>query len=186
MTLSAPQVRVGITGELYKAPLGSTAPTDAVTALAAAFVGLGYVSEDGVTESHDDSVDDIVAWQNATTVRSATTSSTSRLGLTLIQTNAVTLTTFHRGSTMSEPVAGSYQLDVKPVVADPSMWVLHVIDGLKFVRIFVGNGEITERGDVMYANGEPIGYPITITCYPDAAGNLMQKFSNDTAWDPTP
>jgi len=186
MTLDATEVRVAITGELYKAPLGSTAPTDATTALAVAFVGLGYVSEDGVTENWDDSVDNIVAWQNATTVRSATTESTGSLELTLIQTNAAVLEAFHRGSTVTEPVAGEFQIDVKPIVADPSAWVLDVVDGLKLVRIFLGNAEITERGEVMYANGEPIGYPITITVYPDANGNLMQKFSNDIAWDPTP
>jgi len=184
MTLDATQVRVGISGELYKAALGSTAPTDATTALDAAFVGLGYVSEDGVTESWDDSVDDIVAWQGATTVRSATTESTSSLELTLIQTSAAVLEAFHRGSTVTEPEVGEYQIDVVPINADPSAWVLDVVDGTKLIRIYVGNGEVVERGEIMYANGEPIGYPLTIRCYPDASGNLMQKFSNDDAWDP--
>lgn len=186
MTLDATEVRVAITGEVYKAPLGSTAPTDATTALAAAFVGLGYVSEDGITESWDDSVDNIVAWQNATTVRSATTESTLTIACMLIQTNAAVLEAFHRGSQVTEPVASEYQIDVKPITADPSAWVLDVVDGAKLIRIYVGNGEITERGEVVYANGQPIGYPITITAYPDANGNLMQKFSNDVAWDPTP
>jgi hypothetical protein len=186
MALDATEVRVGITGQLYKAPLGTAAPPDATTALAAAYVGLGYVSEDGVTENWDDSVDNIVAWQNATTVRSATTESTGTLELTLIQTNRDVLEAFHRGSTVTEPSPGEFQIDVKPIVADPSAWVLDVVDGLKLIRIFCGNAEVTERGEIMYANGDPIGFPLTITVYPDANGNLMQKFSNDTAWDPTP
>ena len=45
--LDATNVRVGITGGLYKAPVGSTAPTDATTALDAAFINLGYVSQEG-------------------------------------------------------------------------------------------------------------------------------------------
>lgn len=186
MTTDATEVRVAITGELYKAPLGSTAPTDATSPLAAAFVGLGYVSEDGVVESWDDSVDNIIAWQNATTVRSATTESTGTLQLTLIQSNAAVLEAFHRGSAVTEPSPGEFQIDVKPITADPSAWVLDVVDGSKLVRIYVGNGEITERGEIIYAGGQPIGYPITISVYPDANGNLMQKFSNDIAWDPTP
>lgn len=184
MALQADQVRVGITGEVYKAPKGTTAPTDATGALDAAFVGLGYVSEDGVTENWDDSVDNIVAWQNATTVRSAVTESTGTLAFTLIQTNADILEAYHRGSTMTEPSPGEYQLDVKPIQSDPSAWVLDVIDGNVHERIFIGNGEITERGEVMYANGEPIGYPVTITFYPDTNGNLMQKFSDDISWAP--
>lgn len=181
MALDATKVRIGITGELYKAPLGTALPTDIDTALNAAFVGLGYLSDDGATESNDDSVSDIVAWQNATTVRSATTESTLSLSMTLIENTAEVLETFHRGSVMA--VAGGVAtLAVKPVVADPSTWVLNVVDGLSVFRLAVGNGEIVERGDVIYQNGEPIGYPIVIRCYPDSNGNLMNKISNDDGW----
>ena len=182
MTVAAPNVRVAITGEVYFAPLGSTAPTNSTTALNVAFKGLGYLSEDGITEKWDDSVDTIVAWQSATTVRSATTKSTLSLGFTMIESNGYVLQNFHRGSTMTESPAGNFVLNVKPITADPKMWVLHVIDGTKLIRILVGNGEITERGEVVYKNGQPIGYPVTLMGYPDASGNLMTKFSNDTAW----
>lgn len=184
MALQADQVRVGITGEVYKSPLGTAAPTSAISALNAAYVGLGYVSEDGVTEAWDDSVDNIVAWQNATTVRAAVTESTATLAFTLIQTNADVLEAFHRGSEVTEPSPGVYKLEVKPIEADPATWVFDVIDGTIHQRIYIGNGEVTERGEVMYANGEPIGYPITITCYPDSDGNLMVKWSDDVAWEP--
>ena len=182
MAVSAPNVRVAITGEVYYAPSGTALPTNATTALAGTYRGLGYLSEDGITEKWDDSVDTIVAWQSATTVRSATTKSTLSLGFTMIETNGYTLQTFHRGSTMAESPVGTFKLDVKPIQADPKVWVLHVIDGTKLIRIVVGNGEITERGEVVYKNGQPIGYPVTLLAYPDTNGNLMQKFSNDTAW----
>lgn len=185
MALDATQVRIGITGEVYRGTLAAAAPTSSVSALPSDYEGLGYVSEDGVTENWDDSVDNIVAWQNATTVRASTTESTASLSFTLIQTNGVVLETFHRGSTMVQPTAGNFRLDVKPVTADPRKWVLDVIDGTKHTRIFVGNGEITERGEIVYQNGEAVGYPVTIQCYPDANGNLMQKFSDDTAWTTT-
>lgn len=185
MTLSAPNVRVAITGEVYRAPAATVQanwPTDAATALNAAFIGLGYLSDDGVTESWDDSVDNIVAWQNATTVRSATTESTGSLGWTMIETKGRVLTTFHRGSTMVETAPGKFKLEVKPITADPAVWVLHVIDGAELIRILVANGEIVERGEVVYKNGEPIGYPVTLRAYPDVNGNLMTKFSNSIAW----
>lgn len=182
MSLVAPNVRVGITGALYKAPLGSTAPTDATTALDAAFQNLGYVSDDGISENWEDSVDDIVAWQNATTVRSTTTESTLSLELMLIETKGIVLEMFHRGSTMVEVAPDNFQLDVKPIVADPSNWVLDVVDGTKLIRLYIGNGEVVERGEVMYANGEAAGYPITLRGFPDTNGNILQKFSNDVAW----
>jgi len=182
MTVSAPNVRVAITGEVYYAPAGTTLPTDSTTSLSGTYQGLGYLSEDGVAEKWDDSVDTIVSWQNATTVRSATTKSTGSLGFTMIESKGRVLETFHRGSTMAESPAGNFKLEVKPITANPRVWVFHVIDGTKLVRIVCGNGEITERGEVTYKNGVPIGYPVVVMVYPDSNGNLMVKYSNDTAW----
>lgn len=180
---NAQNVRVGITGAVYKAPPGTPLPTSSTAALNAAYRNLGFVSEDGIEENWEDSVDDIIAWQNASNVRSVTTGSVLSLALTLIETTGAVLEMFHRGSTMTEPTAGNFRLDVKPVVADPSLWVLDVVDGLKIVRLSVGNGEIVERGAVQYKNGEPVAYPVTLRGYPDAAGNIVQKFSTDAAWD---
>ncbi|MFP3990650.1 hypothetical protein U9R90_24935 [Streptomyces sp. E11-3] len=181
MALAADEVRVAITGELFSAPPGSTAPTDAATALDAAFIGHGYVSEDGVTENWDDSVDNIVAWQNAVTVRAARTESTLTLACTLIQTRGSNLELFYPGSSVVANLA-EWQIDVKPATADPRAFVLNVVDGTELIRIYIGNGELTERGEVPYQNGEAVMYPVTITAYPDANGNLMQKFSNSAAW----
>lgn len=186
MALDAPQVRVGITGQLYKAPLGTPEPADSTSVLDPAYGGLGYFNDEGTTESWADSVDNIVAWQGATVVRSSVTESVGTLAFTPIQTNAAVLQAFHRGSTITEPSAGNFRLPVKPISADPSTWVFDAIDGDKHIRLWLPNSEVTERGQVMYANGQPIGYPMTITCYPDENGDLMVKLSDDAAWDPTP
>ena len=50
------------TGAIFVAPLGTTLPTDATTAKNGAFVELGYVSEDGVTNSNSTNSADIKAW----------------------------------------------------------------------------------------------------------------------------
>jgi hypothetical protein len=181
MALVAEEVRVAITGEFFSAPRDTTAPTDASGALDAAFLGHGYVSEDGVTENWDDSVDNIVAWQNATTVRAARTESTLTLACTLIQTRGSNLELFYPGSQV-EANASEFKIDVKPATSDPRSFVLNVVDGDEVIRIYIGNGELTERGEVPYTSGEAVMYPVTVTAYPDDNGNLMQKFSNSAAW----
>ena len=185
MVANAENVRVAVTGAIYKAPLGTAAPTTSSSALDAAFEDMGYVSEDGITESWDDSVDNIVAWQNAVTVRSATTESTGSLEFKLIETKAVVLEAYYRGSTVTDEGGGEFKMEVKPLTSDRSAWVLDTLDGDKVTRHYVGNGEIVERGEVMYQNGEPIGYECTLRVYPDSDGNLMVKLSNDPAWAPS-
>jgi len=182
MSLLAAAVRVGVTGELYVAPVGTAAPTTSVSSLNASFIGMGYVSEDGVTESYDDTVEEIVAWQNAVVVRSNTTESKATLQMTLIETKGKTLELFHKASAVSVVSSGQWKIDVEGPQSDPRAFVLDVVDGSKTIRIYVANGEVSDRGDIVYANGEPVGYDITITCYPDSSNIVMTKFSNDTNW----
>ena len=78
--------------------------------------------------------------------------------------------------------AGEWKIDVKPPTSDKRAFVLNVVDGEDLIRIYLGNAELTERGEVPYQNGEAVMYPVTITAYPDANGNLMTKFSNSAAW----
>ena len=49
-------------GAIYRAALGSTIPTDATTSLASAYKQLGYVSEDGLTNTNSPESDEVKAW----------------------------------------------------------------------------------------------------------------------------
>ena len=51
-----------IGGAVFRAALGTTLPTDATTALDAAFASMGYCSEDGVVNSNSPETSEIRAW----------------------------------------------------------------------------------------------------------------------------
>lgn len=182
MSLLPAAVRVGITGEVNVAPVGTAAPTNSTSALNASFVGLGYVSEDGVTESWDDSVDTIKAWQNNQVVRAVTTDSVATFQFVLIETKGKTQELYYKGSTIAVVGAGQWKIDVKGAQSDPRAWVIDVLDGTKHYRIYIATGEVTERGAIVYSNGEPIGFDVTVTAYADANGVLFTKFSDDANW----
>lgn len=183
MALNPSAVRVGITGEMYAGPVGTAAPTTSVSALNAAFIGMGYVSAEGVRETYEDTIEDIIAWQKATVVRAIHTESKAMLSCTLIESKGKVLELFHKGSTVAVVSAGQWKLDVLGATSDPRAFVLDVLDGTKHYRLYVPTGEVTERGEIVYSNeGEAIGYPVTITCYADANNVLLTKFSDDANW----
>lgn len=184
MALNAAAVTVGITGEVYTAASGATvtAPTTSVSALDSDLFGLGYVNEDGVEEAYEDTIEDIVAWQNATVVRSVRTESKATLKFTLIETKGKVLELYHPGSAIAIVSAGQWKMDVEAPSADRRAFVLDVLDGAKHIRLWVPTGEVTEREAVTYQNGDPVAYGVTLTCYPDANNIVLTKFSDDANW----
>lgn len=171
MALDSTNVLIGSTGAAYVGPTGTAAPTAADDVLNAAFKDLGYLSDDGVVETYDDTTDEITAWQGAAVVRRVISSSSATIAFTMIETKKDTLELFHKGSTMSGD-----QLDVLGANSDRRSFVVDVQDGDDIIRIYVANGEVTERGEITYANnGDALGYPVTITAYP-VNGVVLTKF----------
>lgn len=168
------EVQVAVDGVVSVAPTATTAPTDAATALPAGFVDLGYVSEDGVTETTNQATEQIRAWQNATVVRTVVTEGDVQLAFTLIQTSADVLA-FYYGGTVS---ASDGSIVVDPTVERPRQaLVLDIIDGEERIRVFAPEAQITEVGDIVYQSGAPIGYEVTVTChYNDTLNGSVKKW----------
>lgn len=174
MSLDADNVRVAVTGAVYVAPTGTTAPTSASSTPDVAFKDLGYVSEEGVTETRDRTTDKIKAWQNAATLREVVTETDCTYTFTLVETKLETVELYY-GAT----VAGA----TGSVVIDPEntggrkAYIVDVIDGDDFIRSYIPDGEILTVGDQVYQNGQPIGYQVTVTCYRDSGiGGSVKKF----------
>jgi hypothetical protein len=170
---TASNVLVGVTGGAYVAPEGTTLPTDTTTALNAAFDEVGYISEDGVSQSISEDITDLKAWQNGDVVRKIQTSHDLTYAFTMIETSDVTLDTYY----------GNYAAGAVEITGEQlphKSWVLAVEDGDDDIRIVIPDGQITERGDIVYQNGDAVGYPVTITCFPDDSGNKAYLYVSGT------
>lgn len=164
MATQAANVNVAVSGGVYTAPLGTALPADAAVALNAAFLDLGYLGEDGVTQQINGTTKDIKAWQNGDIVRTIQTEHKLEFKFTMIETNAPVLTLFS-GANYATGIV-QIKAGVMPHVA----FIVEVLDGADHIRIAIPDGQISDRGDIVYKNGEPIGYPVTVTCFPDAPG----------------
>jgi hypothetical protein len=162
MPKSVEEVRVGVDGIVSSGPLTAAAPTT-VDGELTGFTDLGYVSEDGVTETSEVSSESIRAWQKSAVVRTVVTEGTTTYALTLIQTNAATLAEYYG---VEADVDGSFV--TSPTVERPRRsYVIDVIDGEEHIRKYIPVGQVSEVGDQVFQNGVAIGYEITITAFDD-------------------
>jgi hypothetical protein len=173
MALTAANVRVAVTGGVYRGPEDATLPTDATSSLDGALIEQGYASSDGITQSIGADSTEIQAWQNGDNVRTVQTSHNLTYAMSLLETSAATLETYY----------GNYTAGTVEITSDQGVrgaWVIHVVDGDHRIRIVIPDGQVTERGDTSFVNGDAIMYPITITCYPDENGVKAYLYLADT------
>lgn len=170
MALDAANVVVALTGTVQYAVIATAIPDDAYEALNAAFKDVGYITEDGVTESHGTETNDIRAWQNGAVVRRVRTSHVVTYQFTMLETNDNALGLFYDSYSTAGATKG--RATITGVEHDEQRFVIDVVDGTDNIRIVIPNGQITELGDVVYNSGDAVARPVTITAYPESGGTV--------------
>lgn len=175
------------TGGVYGAPLGTALPTDASTALNAAFKSYGYIGDAGVVEHIGRTTNTVKAW-GGDIVKVLQTDFTVTYDLTLIETlnTDVADAVFGTGNVTATPVvAGTHgnqlAIAVNSGTRDKQEFAFEIADGAAKVRIIIPNGQIINVGDVTYSDGAIASYPITIQAFPDASGNEAYLYTDDGA-----
>lgn len=168
-----------ISGAVFAAPIGTTLPTDATTALGNAFVCLGYVSEDGLTNNNEMDVSTIKAWGGAIVYRSLTELD-DNFALTLIESENVDVLKAVYGDANVTTVKDTTKVEV--IAEDPQekVWVFELaLRGGKAKRIVIPDGAVTAREAITYNDSDAIGYGITVSAYPDANGKTHIEYLED-------
>jgi len=167
VTVSKPKVG----GAVYRAPLGTTPPTDATTALDKAFKSLGYISEDGLTNSNSPESDSIPAW-GGDNVLYYQTAKDDTFGFMLIEAmNEDVLKTVYGDKNVTGTLADGLTVKATAVEAADSVWVVEtILRGGAVKRIVIPCAHITEIEDIVYKDDEPLGYGVTLGATPGDSG----------------
>ncbi len=169
---------VGADGGAWAAPLGTAQPADPRQAPASPWMAIGAISDDGLSMGFDEDSESFTPWGLSSPFRTVVTSSTRTFQFTMWETRRpiVRSLMFRQDVADLDPTGGVVTFaESGTVTPDRRSWIFDIYDGDNFERIFVPEGEITDRGDITAAQGEMQGYEVTVTAYPDAAGNISYR-----------
>lgn len=166
-----------VAGGIWRAPIGTTLPNDATTALGSDFISMGYIAQGGVTHSFEMDSGEYRAW-GGDLVLAYMNSKTHRFAFGLIEVlNKTTYETVYGADNVSGSLAEG--IAVSADGSDPTEYVyvieLAMRDGA-VKRIVIPDGKITEIGDVVYQDADAVSYPVTVTAQADNSGNTHYEY----------
>lgn len=169
-------------GAVYRAPIGTKLPTDAVGALDAAFKGLGYISDAGMVNSNSPESESVKAW-GGDQVLSYQTGKPDTFQFTLIEAmNLEVLKMVYGDDNVTGTMADGITVKANSQEQEECAYVVDMILKNKTLkRVVIPNGKVTAVGDITYADTAAIGYQTTITAAPDANENTHYEYMKKEA-----
>ena len=172
----------GVSGAIYRAPLGTTLPSDATTSLGGSFVELGYISEDGLVNTNSPETENIKDW-GGTDVLNVLTEKTDEFQCTLIEVlNEDVLKAVYGASNVTGTLSTGIAVTANASEQEEAIWVVDMVmrNGV-LKRIVIPNGKISDLGDITYKRDEAVGYEITLTGLADTSGNTHYEYIEEPA-----
>lgn len=178
--VSVAKPKVG--GAIFVAPLGTELPTDATTALNAAFENVGYISEDGVVNTNSPDTDTIKEWGGAS-VGKIDNGKDDTFQFTMIEAlNPTALKLVYGADNVSGTLEDGITVKANSnEQTDVSLVIDMILKGGALKRVVLPSAGVSEVGEVTYAATSAIGYQTTLLATPDADGNTHYEYIKGAA-----
>lgn len=168
----------GATGLAWFAVHGTAGPTDATTALAAAFKDAGIVADSGLTEAISENTTTVNGFGLSTAARKFVTSTDQTFELTFLESNPISVAVYNRLplDALTVSALGAFDLTTGSARSIRYAAVFDLLDGLNHRRVFAPDIEVTGRGNKVTAPGGAVSYPVTLTAYTGSDGVATHEF----------
>lgn len=178
--VSVAKPKVG--GAIFVAPLGTALPTDATTALNAAFENVGYISEDGVVNTNSPDTDTIKEWGGAS-VGKIDNGKDDTWQFTMIEAlNPTALKLVYGADNVSGTLAAGITVKANSnEQEDVALVIDMILKGGALKRVVLPSASVSEVGEVPYAATSAIGYQTTLLATPDEDGNTHYEYIKGAA-----
>ena len=172
--VSAGKPKVG--GAIFRAPLGTTLPTDVTTALDDAFKALGYCSDDGLTKTNSPESDSKKAW-GGDNVLDMQKSKSDKFKFKLLEVlNVEVLKSVYGDNNVTGTLETGIVVKANNSENEQCSWVIDMILKKALKRIVIPCASVTEVGDIVYKDDDAIGYETTISAVPDSGGQTHYEY----------
>lgn len=174
VTFSKPGTSANKSGYIWVAPLGTAVPADATAELDKAFVGLGYLSEDGLTEPASfEPGDNIVAAGGDTVAQADPTFSKTWTGTCIEALNEDLLKVAYGSANVTVTPAGTTDgsITIKEQAGDIEHHVIvidEMLKGGRKRRNVMADATFLITGDISHVHTALVNFEFTITAYPTA------------------
>lgn len=158
-------------GAVFRAPAGTAIPKTVSEELPAAYKSVGYISEDGVTNSNSPSSENIKAW-GGDVVDTYQTEKPDTYKFTMIEAlRDEVMKAVYGDKNVSGDLSTGITVKATSDEATECVWVIdQILRGNVKKRIVIPSGKVTAVDDIVYKGNQAIGYPVTITAMVDDNG----------------
>lgn len=158
------------------APIGTPLPTDWDTTLNAAFVDMGWITEDGLKRAVEVESTDLKAYGSVQPVRTLKTTRKATFEITFMESSPNVISVYNElplGS-ITPDAEGAFSVTEGLARTQTYSAVFDIVDGDNVIRAIAPTVEVTGTKEFEAKAGSAILYGVTLTAYPGGDGTAIE------------